>query len=163
MQIQTGIKKAAALCVLKHKDSFLLLKRNKEPNAGMYAPVGGKIDPFETPKQAAIRETFEETGIQVPDMNYCGVLTESSPSRYNWISFIYIAEIEFMEPPPCDEGTLEWISAKNLSKIPMPPTDLIIYTYILDNKQFAFNAIYDAELNMTQLIEEIAGVRILDI
>ena len=34
----------------------------------MYTPVGGKIDPYESPYDAAIRETFEETVIKVDKM-----------------------------------------------------------------------------------------------
>ena len=62
MKIPTGLKKSAVLCVLKNQDSFLLLKRLKEPNKELYTPVGGKLDPFENPNQTAIRETREETG-----------------------------------------------------------------------------------------------------
>ena len=80
MQIQEGLKRTAVLCVLRNGNDFLLLKRFKEPNKNMYTPVGGKLDPFETPKNAALRETREETGIIVPDMRFCGVVTETSPT-----------------------------------------------------------------------------------
>ena len=43
----------------------MLLKRFKTPNKGLYTPVGGKLEPHESPLNAAIRETFEETGINV--------------------------------------------------------------------------------------------------
>lgn len=55
-----GIKKTAVLCVLKNGNRFLLLKRLKEPNNNMYTPVGGKLDPYETPIHAALRETMEK-------------------------------------------------------------------------------------------------------
>ena len=35
------------MCILQQGDQFLLLKRGKEPNKGMYVPVGGKLEPFE--------------------------------------------------------------------------------------------------------------------
>jgi len=69
MTIPEGLKKTAVLCVLKHGENFLLLKRLKEPNKDSYTPVGGKLDPFESPIKAAIRETWEETGLTVTASN----------------------------------------------------------------------------------------------
>lgn len=43
-------------------DSVLLCRHRRFPDAG-WLPVGGEIEPNETPLQAAIRETYEETGI----------------------------------------------------------------------------------------------------
>ena len=48
-----GLKKVAVICILKHQDKFLLLERLKEPNKDLFTPLGGKIDPFETPLDAA--------------------------------------------------------------------------------------------------------------
>jgi len=127
MKIPIGLKKTATLCVLKNDHNFLLLKRLKEPNKDQYTPVGGKLDPFENPLQSALRETQEETGIVVETMKYCGVLTESSPTKYNWVGFVYLAEIPFIPPPDCNEGTLEWINFEQVLDIPTPKTDWFIY------------------------------------
>lgn len=160
-QISEGLKRAATLCILKNKDSFLLLKRLKEPNKDSFTPVGGKLDPFESPLKAAIRETFEETGIKVETMKYCGILTESSPTKYNWINFVYIAEIDFIEPPFCNEGSLMWIPFDELLNVPTPKTDWFIYKYILDGKPFSLNAEYDENLNLLSMIEEIENTKII--
>ena len=157
MQFPVGLKKTAVLCVLKHAQSFLLLKRLKEPNKDSYTPVGGKLDAFESPIKAAIRETMEETGIHVSFFKYCGVLVESSPVNYNWTSFVYVADIERVSPPACNEGVLEWIPYKEVLNIPAPKTDWFIYKYILEGKPFAFSAEFDAKLNLLYMEEEIAG------
>ncbi|MBA5793627.1 NUDIX domain-containing protein [Flavobacterium sp. xlx-214] len=159
-QVPVGLKRTATLCVLKHNNQFLLLKRLKEPNKDQYTPVGGKLDPFESPLQAAIRETFEETGIKVTTMKYCGTLTETSPTKYNWINYVYIAEIDFIEPPFCNEGTLNWIAFDDLLKVPTPKTDWFIYKYILDNKPFAFSALYNEDLDLLSMIEEIENTEL---
>ena len=82
-----GKKRPAVLCILQADDKFLLLLRNRQPNRGLYTPVGGKINPFESPVQAAIRETHEETGISLKNPQYRGTLVETSPVEYNWICF----------------------------------------------------------------------------
>lgn len=160
--IPLGIKRTATLCILRHQNNFLLLKRLKEPNKDNYTPVGGKLERFENPLKSAIRETFEETGIKVDTMKYCGILTETSPTKYNWVNYVYIADIEYIEPPICNEGTLNWISFDDLLEVPTPKTDWYIYKYILDNKPFAFNADYDRELNLISMREEIENIKIIE-
>jgi 8-oxo-dGTP diphosphatase len=157
MFVPHGHKQPAVLCILSAGDSLLLLHRNKEPNEGKYTPVGGKIDPFESPYDAALRETREETGIEISDARYCGVLVESSPTKYNWICFVYLADVEQQEPAECDEGTLEWVEIDRLPAIPTPETDKHIYRHVVDRKPFMFDAKYDGELNLLQMTEEIAG------
>lgn len=154
MNIPEGIKKVAVLSVLKSGDQFLLLHRHRQPNKDMFTPVGGKIDPFETPLQAAIRETREETGIEVANMRYCGVLVETSPTPYNWISFVFIADIPYQEAPYCKEGTLQWIPQSQLKEIPTPVTDWHIYDYLRQGNKFHFDAHYDANLNLLHMKDE---------
>ena len=43
MKVPIGLKKTAAMVVLQHKDSYLLLERKNPPNQGMFVPVGGEI------------------------------------------------------------------------------------------------------------------------
>ncbi|WP_333863200.1 NUDIX hydrolase [Sphingobacterium sp.] len=156
----TGLKRIATLCILRNKDRFLLLRRFKEPNKDMYVPVGGKIDPFENPDDAVVREVMEETGIRITSKQFCGILTETSPIKYNWISYVYVSDIEFVEAPYCNEGDLEWISTAQLESIPTPITDLYIYDYIAKGELFAFNTIYDSDLNLTGLWEQFSNTKI---
>ena len=155
-----GLKKVAVICILKNDDKFLLLKRLKEPNKDLFTPLGGKIDPFETPLDAAIRETWEESGIRVEKMDFCGILTESSPTKYNWTSYVYISEIEFQEGPECNEGTLHWINANEILNIPTPKTDWHIYEYAVKNQKFIFDAVYDTDLNLLEMTELIENIKI---
>jgi len=159
-KIPFGIKKIASMCVLQHNNQFLLLKRANEPNIGKYVPVGGKLEPHESAYQAVLRETLEETGIQLTNAKFCGILTETSPVKYNWISYIYLAEIPYQPAPFCDEGILEWIAIDDLLKVPTPPTDWWIYKYILEKKPFVFSADYDADLNMLSMREDIEGITV---
>ena len=159
-KIPFGIKKVASMCVLKCDQQFLLLKRANEPNRGMYVPVGGKLEPHESAYKAVLRETLEETGIQLPSATFCGILTESSPVKYNWISYIYMAEIPYQPAPFCDEGILEWIKIEDLLNVPTPPTDWWIYKYILDDKPFALCAEYNTELKILEMREDIEGVKV---
>eukprot|EP00468_Gymnochlora_sp_CCMP2014_P001593 CAMPEP_0167743238 /NCGR_PEP_ID=MMETSP0110_2-20121227/1901_1 /TAXON_ID=629695 /ORGANISM="Gymnochlora sp., Strain CCMP2014" /LENGTH=128 /DNA_ID=CAMNT_0007627579 /DNA_START=314 /DNA_END=700 /DNA_ORIENTATION=+ len=122
----------------------------------MFTPVGGKLDPNETPYAAAIRETREETGIEVEEMKFCGILTESLV--YNWTLYVYLAEIDDMEPPKCDEGTLEWVGYDDILNIPTPPTDWFVYKYALESKPFALSAEVDENFSLVSMVEEFEGI-----
>lgn len=160
-KLSTGLKKVAVFCVLTYQDQYLLLKRNKQPNQGKFVPVGGKIDPFETPQDAVIREVFEETGLKIQAAKFCGILTETSPVDYNWVSFIYTAEIPYSEPNACDEGELHWISATQLRDLDTPATDWHIYQYIQQGQPFVLNAYFNENMVMTKMHDELSGEVIL--
>jgi len=153
--VPEGQKQVAVMCILQHADQYLLLQRSKDPNKGMYTPVGGKLNPYETPLAAARRETFEETGIDVPQWQYFGSLVETSPTKYNWHCYVYLAHIQWQAAPPCNEGTLHWVHSNDLLQVPTPKTDWHIYQYITMQKTFAFSAVYNEHLQLLNMHEEI--------
>lgn len=155
------MKKLATMVILRADDQYLLLKRAKAPNIGKYVPVGGKLEAHERPVEAAVRETREETGIDIAYPVLCGVLSETSPADYNWLCYIYLADIPWQEAPECNEGVLEWVPADRLHEIPTPPTDLAIYDYVCRGEKFVIDAVYDADLRLTHLIEELSGKNLL--
>jgi 8-oxo-dGTP pyrophosphatase MutT (NUDIX family) len=53
-----------ARLILYHKGKILLLEQTK-PNGGNYTLVGGTVEKREFARQALIRESFEEAGIQL--------------------------------------------------------------------------------------------------
>lgn len=157
MEIPMGLKKVAVLCVLRCGDKFLLLKRNKDPHKNMHTPVGGKLEPFEEPEKAVKREVLEETGININNVGFFGILTETSPVKFNWINYIYVSDIEYIDPPLCNEGVLEWIDVKNLEKLNTPKTDYFIYEYVKEKKIFIFEALYNENIELLKLIEKMSG------
>ena len=161
MNFPLGLKRSAAMIVLRCEQHFLLLKRANAPNQGMYVPVGGKLEPHEDPYTAALRELQEETGLVLDKLRYGGVLVESSPTKYNWQSNIYIANIDYISPPFCDEGILEWIAFDQVLSFPTPPTDWHIYQFLMQERPFAINAIYDEKLQLLSMIEEISGQKLV--
>ena len=54
-------------------ERLLLIQRRNEPGAGLWSLPGGRIEPGESDEQAVVRETREETGLQVT----CGALVGS--------------------------------------------------------------------------------------
>jgi acetyl-CoA carboxylase carboxyl transferase subunit beta len=56
---------AAGAVVRDAADRLLLVRRGKDPEAGRWTLPGGRVEPGETPAQAAAREVAEETGLVV--------------------------------------------------------------------------------------------------
>ncbi len=81
-----------------------MLLRAKEPNKGKWNGVGGKIEPDETPAHCCKREVFEETGLQVSDLSYRGIIS------LDGIDHIYVYVGRNFEGTLIDspEGKLEW-------------------------------------------------------
>ena len=137
-----------------------MLKRNYPPNKGLYTPVGGKLNDGEAPRAAAIREVEEEAGLQLKDVHYCGLLVDSSPTDYNWVCFVYRANVDYFSPPSCNEGTLTWVPIESLVTFPTPVTDPYLYPLVLSGQPFFLNALYSSEDDLIELTEEISDTRL---
>jgi len=57
--------KVAAVVAVTKNDQLLLVKRGVSPELGKWSMPGGYIDYGEDPREAAIREVHEETGLHV--------------------------------------------------------------------------------------------------
>lgn len=152
-----GLKKTAVSVILRSEGQVLLIHRNKAPLKGYHIPIGGKIDPHESPVQTAIREAKEEAGVTIDNPQYCGVITETSPSQYNWVVFFYLKDVAYFTPPPCDEGELHWAALDALHTLKMPQLDAFIFAAIAGGQHFAFDAFYDAGVNLVKVRDQLTG------
>ena len=62
--------KVAAIAVVLDDDRVLLVRRKKEPDAGLWGYPGGHVDLGETALNAAARELREETGVIATPVSY---------------------------------------------------------------------------------------------
>ena len=160
---ERGLKHVAVLTILRSGDEMLLLRRTKaDALQGKYVPIGGHVDPYEAPRQAAIREVREETGLAIEEIAFRGVLVETSPTEYNWVTFVYSTNVERFPPPPCPEGVLEWVDEERLPTLPTPETDAHIYALVAREQPFVLNAEFDGDVRMVLLEEELGGETLVD-
>jgi 8-oxo-dGTP diphosphatase len=125
--------KIAVLCYLYDTEGcLLLLHRRKAPNAGMYSPIGGKLEMLEGegPHECAVREIFEEAGLRIePDaVRLTGIVSERAyEGQTHWLIFLFEVlrpigrdEVHTMD---FEEGRLEWIDVQRVHELPIPETD----------------------------------------
>jgi 8-oxo-dGTP diphosphatase len=53
-----------SVCIFR-ADEVLMIERGKAPGIGLWAPVGGGIEPGETAEAAALREVAEEVAVEI--------------------------------------------------------------------------------------------------
>ena len=64
----------ATLLFVERGDELLLIRKKRGLGAGLVNGPGGKIDPGETPVQAAVREVIEEVAVTPTDPRWVGQL-----------------------------------------------------------------------------------------
>ena len=85
-------------------------------------------------------------------------MTETSPTKFNWVNCVFTTNVPPFTPGECDEGTLEWVSLNRLDSIPTPKTDYFIYEHLKGNHFFVFDAIYNEKSELIKLVDEISNM-----
>lgn len=153
----------AVLCDLRDAQGrVLLIHRNKNPNKGLYSPIGGKLDEHtgESPAMAARREIAEEAGIDVglDRLRLVGIVSECAyQGDTHWLMFWYRVQgsVEVVEHT-IREGRLEWHELAELSnelegdadaapgRLPLPETDRkVIWPLVLGSERGVFSVHID--------------------
>jgi 8-oxo-dGTP diphosphatase len=135
----------------------LLMRRNKEPNLGLWVAPGGKIELDESPHDAARREMQEETGLVVEDLAWRGFCTEVSPrADWQWMLFIYTTRrFHGMLAADRREGDLAWVELDDyLHHLEIPQADAIFAPRVLASERSMFEAkfVYDADLRLVEWV-----------
>jgi 8-oxo-dGTP diphosphatase len=66
--------------VIVHRaDEVLLIRRAGAHGAGSWSTPGGHLEPGETPEECAVRETREETGVEIHDLRFRAVTNDVFP------------------------------------------------------------------------------------
>ena len=150
--------KQTTLVYLIQDQSWLFLFRNKKENDvnhGKWIGVGGKKETYETIEECAIRETKEETGYEIEELTFHGI-----------VYFIYADhEVEEMnvftsnsfqgKQKECDEGILDWIPINQIMDLDLWEGDRIFLKDMIEqpNKKFIYELHYDINSKLIECKE----------
>jgi 8-oxo-dGTP diphosphatase len=99
----------------------LLLKGspNKRLWSNQYNGIGGHVERGEDVLTAAKRELAEETGLVVPDLWLCGIITVDTSMDTGIGIFVYRGDSSQKEVTPSSEGELDWVLIKEINELPL--------------------------------------------
>jgi 8-oxo-dGTP diphosphatase len=147
--------KYATISYLSAEDKVLMMKkkvRENDPNSGLYALPGGKLDSNEKGLdnldgrlESAIRETNEETGLILIKPKLRGVILFDNKERIfpNWknptdfLVYVFSAKNYSGElKGEGNEGTPLWIDERDVPLVPKNAGDELMYGWLKDKRYF---------------------------
>lgn len=111
--------KRYTVIALRTPQGVVGINRRQPPFRGMWNLIGGKIEPGETERHGAMRETFEETGAELPEptFDFVGTLDWVVDGDRIGIMYLYVVDTDERLHLPCDtrEGILaaldpDWVT-----------------------------------------------------
>ena len=147
------IRKAVRCYLIKDNEVVVTKYKTGNKKEGYYDIPGGKIEEGETPKQTAIREMKEETGIEIQNLKYKGIMTIEYPDRM-FIFDTFISKEYEGEPQEFEENTSEWIDIDELLKKEKILSNIILLDKFLikglidDNRNFNLHIKVDEQENI---------------
>ena len=113
----------AALYTVQDGETRWVLVREKSGSVGL---PKGHVEKGETPKQTALREIREETGLTVTGYRYRGIVTFVSDRWETEYMHLFTADAwTGSVRDDCGEGVLEWIHKDRLAALPQWAGDRI--------------------------------------
>lgn len=151
----------AVLVYLRHGKRVLMIHRGgeKDFHAGKWNGLGGKLEPDESPLEAAVREVSEESGLMIASKELRPLATLTFPNfkprkHEDWMVFVFSAEASdaqasapLIHPP---EGTLHWVDESEIPKLPLWPGDREFLPWVFAGKPFTGTIWYDADGNVSR-------------
>lgn len=126
--------KLATLVYVRAGGQTLMLhrvKKQQDIHAGKWNGLGGKMEPGETPEACAIREVYEESGLQIEAPQWRGLLTFPDFAHgEDWYAFVYVATDFRGSLIDSPEGRLAWIPDATIASLPLWPGDRIFLPWL---------------------------------
>lgn len=102
------------LCMVYDENGNILVEDRKNPDWPGVTLPGGHVEPEEPFTQAAIRETYEETGLMIENPRLCGVKQFQTNNNTRYVVFLYKANRFSGTVTPGDEGDVFWVKRDEL-------------------------------------------------
>ncbi len=127
------------LCYIEKNDCYLMLHRvtkKNDINHDKWIGVGGHFEETESPEDCLCREVKEETGLELTDYRFRGIVTfvsDDDPPEY---MCLYTATGFAGELISCDEGTLEWVPKARIPQLNLWEGDRVFFRLLQEEAPF---------------------------
>ena len=105
--------------VCAHADALLLVRRGKGPAAGEWSVPGGRVERGETLREAVVRETFEETGLEVVVDRFLGWVERIDAEHHYVILDFAVTPLEPAPLPVAGDDAAEaaWVPMSDVADL----------------------------------------------
>ncbi|MCI7181192.1 MAG: 8-oxo-dGTP diphosphatase [Schaedlerella sp.] len=127
------------LCYIEKDDKYLMLHRVKKKNDlnhDKWIGIGGKFEKDETPEECLLREAREETGLELTDYRFRGIVVFISNEWETEYMHLFTADGYTGEVKECNEGELVWIPKKEVMNLKLWEGDKIFFRLLEEDKGF---------------------------
>lgn len=103
------------LCMVSDGNGNILVEDRLDPDWPGICLPGGHVEPGESFTAAAIRETFEETGLIIEDPRLCGVKQFQTRENARYVVFFFKASRYHGTLKSSSEGEVFWMDRNSLA------------------------------------------------
>lgn len=134
--------KLCTLCYIERDDKYLMLHRvskKNDINKDKWIGVGGHFEDLESPDECLIREVREETGYELKDFDFRGIVTfVYGKKNEEFIEYmhLFVGRNVVGEPIECNEGVLRWVDKKEVPNLNLWEGDRIFLKLLEERKDF---------------------------
>ena len=153
--------KQATLCLLIKENEILLAMKKRGFGVGKYNGVGGKVADDESIEAAAVRETKEEIGVDIKNLEKVGVLHFHFPYKTEWDQdvHLFLAKSWEGEVKESEEMAPKWFKKNKIPYGKMWDDDKHWLPHILSGKKleakFVFKEAEKIDKFDIKIVEEI--------
>jgi 8-oxo-dGTP diphosphatase len=133
----------ATLLFIRRNGKLLLIDKKRGLGAGKINGPGGRVDPGETPRQAAIREVQEETRITPTGVKKAGELLFQFTNGHSIHGYVFTATHCRGKPQETDEARPFWVRVNEIPYQRMWADDRIWVPLMLKGKKFRGRFLFD--------------------
>ncbi len=151
-------KERGVLLFVFRGEEVLLIHKKRGLGAGKINGPGGRIELGETPAQAAIRETREEVGLDIPSVDWSGELHFQFADGYSLLCSVFTARPDgLLEPIETDEAKPLWCSVDAIPYEQMWQDDQLWFPHLLAGRGFVGWFRFDGETMTEFRVDPITG------
>jgi 8-oxo-dGTP diphosphatase len=135
----------ATLLFVRKKGKLLLIHKKRGLGAGKINGPGGRLDPGETPKQAAIRELREELRVTPTGVRRAGELLFQFTNGHSIHGYVFTATGIQGRPQETHEAVPMWTSVKSIPYQNMWADDRVWLPLMLAGRKFNGRFLFDGD------------------